>query len=84
MILHCGRRGYVGPPAILTTNKNFFKISIFWDMTQSSLFKVNRRFGEEQDKQENRVKADGKQRHVLPKLRLTFKGLHGAISQNSS
>jgi hypothetical protein len=46
------------------------KSTIFWDITQCSQFKVNRRFG----------RTYGR-RHVPPKRRLTFNALHGVTSQ---
>jgi hypothetical protein len=88
-VLHCGHRGYMRPPAIFTTNTIFLRVQSpgIWlsaacsksiDVSKehvASIFRVR-----EQINQENRVKADGKQRHVLPKVRLTFKGLHGVTS----
>jgi hypothetical protein len=69
------------------------KSSIFWDITPCSPLKVNRRFGgtcrlhlqsrrisRTRNQRESRWQARWK-RHVPPKRRLTFKQIHGVISQ---
>jgi hypothetical protein len=66
---------------------NQLKSSIFWDITPYSPLKVDRRFGGTCCLQGRRVNRTRNQREsrrgcVPTKLRFTFNGLHGIISQN--
>jgi hypothetical protein len=68
--------------------------SVFWDITQCSRLKVNRRFGgtcrlhlqgwrisRARNQRESRWEAELWRRFVPPKRRVIFNGLHGVISQ---
>jgi hypothetical protein len=70
------------------------KSSVFWDITPYSPLKANRRFGgtcrlqlqgqgisQARNQRESRLRPWRWKRHILPKHRLTFHGLHCVISQ---